>query len=229
MRDEAIRIGKGIQSMAADAVAEAAKIRSAINLSDIGKTEKLESLHNSTVHGIEVGHKSIAADVRDAITEAQKAAEKVTAVSDEAMAARAAILSPIIQNAITNPDGLIVAYEKRYQNMADRRLLEEVITSTLDTLETTKGEAGRAALLSQRYTEARTRLRGYRPAEEIEAEAKLKATEEIGGYIDRARNVALFDMAEGVSGRRLSGDEMIARATWKHEVGVFERTPAGVQ
>jgi hypothetical protein len=148
----------------------------------------------------------------------EKAEEKLKAsraVSESERATAAAILSPVIAAAATDPTVLVRAYERRAaDSLPDRIILEESIQACIDA-----GLGG--ATFVEDWQRTRNALAGaVQSEEEREAIADLVAVDALETYIGAAET-ELEAAAEGVEGG--SSGFTIRGETARHTVATYER------
>lgn len=115
---------------------------------------------------------------------------RLTEVAPEVLAARATVLSPILNSALERPEVLINAYRRRFHELADRRLLEESAEAVIDALGGSDG-----GQFAQRWRFQQEELAVGRPAEELQAVSDRAALSELASYLDSAERVVGLELA----------------------------------
>jgi hypothetical protein len=124
-------------------------------------------------------------------------------VDPNLLAARAQILSPILNKAAEDPDALITAYTRRFGNLTDRILLQETAEAMIDA-----GVSGPGFPEKWQRKTANLQL----PGEEAAALAQIEAAEEAAEYLDAVEGVADVRLREA-AGQPVGGMERM-RASW---------------
>lgn len=194
---------------------QVAQVQADTHLSDEGRTKRITEAVEQARAGVSVHVESARETVDLVQRKAQARLDELTHVSDEDMTARAAVLAPILQNAASKPDALIRAYERRFDDRAARRVLEDAASSVLDLL-----EGGPKTRFAEQWERAQSALQERKPAEEREAEQAVKDADELAGYVNAAERVFSFDLAE-IEGKR--GEAFgVGRTLAAHQVQQFE-------
>lgn len=171
------------------AQAELEKIRDDKTLTDEGKAPKKAAV----VSAVKANLATHSTQAQDLITSAQQTVEakraEVYAVSDADMQRAAITLSPVIGNAVTNPAGLLLAYQRRYQDLPSRILLEETIASTLDAMP----EGINHLQLAEGFENARRELLPTRSDEQKAVDADIEAVNAAAEYARAHLAVAEVD------------------------------------
>jgi len=103
-----------------------------VRLSDQGRHEEVERILGDGRDAVEAELYAARVAVDGSLFEAERRLSELTDVSPEALAARAAVLSPVLNVAFENPEALLNTYRRRFGNPTDRRLLEESARVVID-------------------------------------------------------------------------------------------------
>jgi hypothetical protein len=130
-------------------------------------------------------------EVEVGLRDVEQVLGRLTDVTPEEMRTAALTLGSVLSSALQNPEGLMNAYRRRFDDLASRRLLEETAESVKDAL---KGiERGQ---FDYDWRTLREELAAGRPAEELQAEADRDAFDDLASYLDSAERVVNFDLNE---------------------------------
>jgi len=208
-RDRAVRAAEQAKEIAASASKALAFVPERFELSDEGKAQERERILKDAQARIADkldAHRDAAASAGE---RANKKLAELRHVPDAELAARAAVLQPVIAAAAENPEALIAAYTKRFGNKADRRLLEEVAQGMLD-----------AGLGGIAFAEQWQRAQPQPTAEELELMNEAREHQEVTTYLDSVGSVINTDLRELVG--EASGMEMIGRERARSNAKRFE-------
>ncbi len=197
-----------------------------LRLSDQGRRERVERILASPEGRPGVAQEIAAARRHIEVTFelAGQELEELTAVTPDQMAARAAVLSPVLSSAMERPEGLINAYRRRYENLVDRRLLEESASAVIDAL------GDNAGPFSEQWHNEQATLQLQRPPEERQALTDRAELEEQAAYLANVERVIQADLDALASSAGIGADfgseeasnTMIARELALAEVNRYE-------
>jgi len=187
-----------------------------VRLSDQGRHEEVERILGDGRDAVEAELYAARVAVDGSLFEAERRLSELTDVSPEALAARAAVLSPVLNVAFENPEALLNTYRRRFGNPTDRRLLEESARVVID------GRGGSdGGQLEYDFNALQEELSAQRPPEERQALSDRAELSELASYLDSAERVVRVDLdalrIEGVSDGLL-----IARENAVAEVNRYE-------
>lgn len=97
-----------------------------VRLSEQGREEEVERILGEGRPAVEAEIRGARLAIDAGIFQAERRLSELTEVPPEALAARAAVLSPVLNVAFENPEALLNTYRRRFGNPTDRRLLEEM-------------------------------------------------------------------------------------------------------
>jgi|SRR5215211_934669 len=150
------------------------------------------------------------------VFQAERRLSELTEVAPEVLAARAAVLSPVLNVAMERREALLNAYRRRFGDPTDRRLLEESARVVIDGLASSDG-----GQFEYDFNALQEELSAQRPPEERQALSDRAELSELASYIESAERIVQIDLdalrIEGVSDALL-----IARENAVAEVNRYE-------
>jgi len=185
-------------------------------LSIEGRREGVEEVLVEGRPAVEAEISAARRDVEDALAAAESRLAEVTSVSPEALAARAAVISPVLSGAMERPEALLNAYRRRFGDLTDRRLLEESAQVVIDGLAGSDG-----GQFAQGWNALQGELSMQRPPEERQALDDRAELSELSSYLDSAERLVRLDLAALEPGG-LSDGQMVARPLPEAEVNRYE-------
>ena len=163
-------------------------------------------------------------NARAAATQAERTARdartRLLAVDDTAMAARAAVLMPLLHAAASRPAILLTAYRNRFENLLDRRILEEAIDAALDAVPPTE-----RLTLQEDFRRAQRDTAGRKSPAEQQADAAVDAAQALTPYAEQWATVLLAE-TKAALGLPVSSLDAVASANAQAAVAHFAQTAA---
>ena len=206
---------------AARAAVEALRLRVESVMGDIrlsvqGREEEVERILGEGRKTVEAELYAARVAVDAGIFQAERHLSELTEVAPEVLAARAAVLSPVLNVAFENPEALLNTYRRRFGNPTDRRLLEESARVVID------GRAGSdGGQLEYDFNALQEELSAQRPPEERQALAERAELSELASYLESAERVVRIDLdalrIEGISDALLIARERAVAAVNRYE------------
>lgn len=228
-RDEVIAFGVKAKADSAAVLASASGIAVDAAYSPSGRSEQLGKIVAAGRAAFSAQLAAVTTLIEGVKTAAAEDLAAATSVPDSDMATRAAILAPVLMNAVSNPSGLIRSYRRNFTSPIDRRLIEETASALLDAL--AEPERGRFQFA---LDQAKRELFASIPDVEREALLHVSDAEELAHYAGHVCRVvnARFDQADaldtlrsdavGIAHRVRAG--LMSTANSEHFAATFERT-----
>jgi len=187
-----------------------------VRLSEQGREEEVERILLEGRPAVEAEIHASRLDINAGVSQAEQRLSELTEVSPEALAARAAVLSPVLGVAFENPEALLNTYRRRFGNPTDRRLLEESAQVVID------GRAGSdGGQLEYDFNALQEELSVQRPSEERQALSDRSELLELASYLDSAERVVQADL-DALRVEEVSSTVLIARENAVAEVNRYE-------
>lgn len=199
--------------------AMAESIRGDARLSENYRAQKLAetvgSWRSTVVGGLEQRAGRLYAE-RD---QANQRLEELREVAPEVMSARAAVLSPVLGKVDTDPEALLGAYRARFEDLADRQLLEDSAALVQQSF-SGPNYPGTSAF-GERWKALQNEMAPYLPEAEKEVIAAGESFGETAGYLEAATRMLDMDLAE-LSGENPNVQNMTTREYSRVAVQRFE-------
>lgn len=190
------------------------RIRSDQRYTDEHRVELLQAALKEAYGVVDRRIASERQDVEVTRTQAQRALADARHVEPAELAARAQVLSPLLTRAAQEPSILIDAYVNSFDNLVDRRLIEETATSLM------AANAGGPGF-AETWQRATSRLQ--LPDEEVEALDKMQATDEADEYLSAVEGLSSLELRQA-AGAPVEGIEHIHAARLVATVNRYENT-----
>jgi len=126
-------------------------------------------------------------DVAVTRKQGEKALADARHVEPDVLAARAAVLAPALSAAAQDPNALTRLFERRFENLTDRRLIAEAAEAMVDA-----GVGGPQFAEKWQRESARLEL----PEAEQEALEEIEAASEASGYLDAVEGLADLELRQ---------------------------------
>jgi len=226
-RASALSAAQALKDQVAALVDSARAASTDDQLSDAGRLGRVQSIATNLGDVVRSWHANQMDGLNVLLRLTQQDLDKTRDVPAEAMAARSASLKPVIDNATTNPAGLLAALERNYQDLPARRLLEETIASTYDAL----ADPVARTQLAESYQRVQDQLAPLKPEAEQAAEERLNQARQIAGYVGQvayladldATKVAALDDTNLVASQKVRAASLVEVANTRHAVAMYER------
>lgn len=193
------------------------------DLTPEGRRKRVGQLLPEQRFSIQVG---LSEDAQSVIERAREQVErdlgKLKAVEPEEVAARAAVLGPILNTAATEPEQLVNLYRKRHKDPVDRHIIEEAAAAKIDA----GGED--VTQFHNQWSAALEEAAVGRSPEEAEAISHQEALDELQGYLNNVITLVNTDLA--LMDPEFSGDRdslAVSRPMAEAEVNRYESEHAG--
>ncbi len=185
-------------------------------LSTQGRQEEVERIVGEGRGAFEEEIASARRDLEFGLNHAEQLLTRLTDVTPEVLAARSAVLSPVLHGAMDRPEALLNAYRRRFGDLTDRRLLEEGAVVVIDGLGGSDG-----GQFASQWSALQDELSMQRPPEERQALADRSELSELAAYLDNAER--LVQIALGALGLdEVAPSAMISRAMVEAEDNRYE-------
>ncbi len=190
-----------------------------VRLSEQGREEEVERILGEGRPAVEAEIRGARLAIDAGIFQAERRLSELTEVPPEALAARAAVLSPVLNVAFENPEALLNTYRRRFGNPTDRRLLEESAQVVID------GRAGSdGGQLAYDFNALQEELSVQRPPEACTLSDRSELLE-LASYLDSAERVVQADL-DALRVEEVSSTVLIARERAVAEVNRYESVHA---
>ncbi len=167
-----------------------AAIRSDGRLSDQGKQEKLTEQLASLRATVNAGLGRAREAVNNLRALGEQRLKNHTTPSDVDVQKQSLMLRPVIDNAISHPDGLLNAYQRTFGDYAARALIEGAIASAIDAL-----PKAQAHTMADRYQNLQRSLEPMRSPEEKDALGVIAVSDSALDYFSKAEALINHDIA----------------------------------
>jgi len=185
-------------------------------LSDQGRQEEVERILGDGHPAVEAELYAARVAVDDGVFQVERHLSELTDVPPEVLAARATVLSPVLNVALERREALLNALRRRFGDPADRRLLEESARVVIDGLAGSDG-----GQFEYDFNALQEELSAQRPPEERQALSDRDELSELASYLECAERVVRIDLdalrIEGVSDGLLIARERAVAAVNRYE------------